>query len=60
MSKNTNYIENNKILFISANSCSFRSIIATGMNIIPQTKDHSLKTATVFSLLIRFSSFPHT
>ena len=27
-----------------ANSCSFRSIIATGRNIIPKTKDHKLKT----------------
>ena len=28
----------------------FGSIIATGMNIKPKTKDHSLKTATVFGL----------
>ncbi len=33
-----------------ANSCSFRLIIAMIMNIIPQTKDHSLKTAIVFGL----------
>jgi len=37
----------------------FGSIIAMIMNIIPKTKVHSLKTATVFGSLFRFSSFPH-